>query len=173
MSRKAVAVAVVAGGIALTGCASTQTVTTPGPTVIKTDTVSVPGPVITKVLTKTVRVSVPGPVVTKLVPAPPPPAGATIGTWSGSGNENTPAFYAPQSGDYVVSWSYYGNTDPSVGGGANFIISATDSNANALGLPNDIASSGSGSTEVTGASGSESFNVQAIGTWTITVKSAP
>lgn len=173
MGKKTVAVKVAVGGIVLTGCASTQTVTTPGPTVVTTVKVSVPGPVTTKTVIKSVRVSVPGPVVTKTVQAPPPPTGATIGTWSGSGNENTPAFYAPQSGDYVVSWSYSGNTDPSLGGASNFIISATDSNASALGLPNTIASSGSGSTEVTGSSGTESFNVQATGSWTISVKSAP
>lgn len=173
MGKKTATVTVAIGGIVLTGCATTQTVTTPGPTVKTTAKVSVPGPVTTKTIIKTVKVSVPGPVVTKTVQAPPPPAGTTIGAWSGSGNENTPAFYAPQSGDYVVSWSYSANNDPSLGGATNFIISATDSNASALGLPNNIASSGSGSTEVTGASGSESFNVQATGSWTISVKSAP
>jgi hypothetical protein len=44
-------------------------------------------------------------------------------------------------------------------------------------MPNDIASSGHGSTEITGANGgnTDSFNVQADCTcsWTITVKSAP
>jgi hypothetical protein len=128
----------------------------PGPTVVKT----VPGPAVTKIVTRTVK-------------APPPPPGTVIGTWPGSGNENTPAFGAPDDGNYVVTWSYSGNSDPSLGGASNFVIAATDSGAEALGLPNDIASSGSGSTEVTGASGDERFNVQATGSWTITVKSAP
>jgi hypothetical protein len=41
-------------------------------------------------------------------------------------------------------------------------------------MPNDIASSGHGSTEITGAN-ADSFDVQADCTcsWTITVKSAP
>jgi hypothetical protein len=116
---------------------------------------------------------VPGPTVTQTVPAPPPSAGTEIGSWSGTGNQNTPAFNASANGNYVVSWTYSGNVDPSIGGGSNFIISATDGSAMAEGLPNAIAASGSGSTEVTGASGTESFNVQATGSWTITVKTAP
>lgn len=144
--------------VALAACSSstrtvTVTVTVPGPTVVKT-------------------VQVPGPAVTVTVTAPPPPAGTVIGKWSGTGNENTPAFNAPASGDYVVSWSYSGNDDPSFGGATNFSIQATDSSAEGLGLPDDIAASGSGSTEVTNASGVESFNVDAVGSWTITVKSA-
>jgi hypothetical protein len=127
----------------------------------------------TRTVTVVKTVAVPGPVVTVTVPSSPPPAGTRIGMWSGSGNENTPAFTAPASGDYVVSWTYSGNDDPSSGGATNFAIMATDSNAQALDLPNDIAASGSGSTEVTGASGTESFNVQAAGSWTITVTSAP
>jgi hypothetical protein len=119
--------------------------------------------------------NVPGPTVTQTVqvPAPPPPAGTLIGRWSGSGNQVTPSFNAPASGNYIVKWAYSGNVDPSFGGGTNFAISTTDSNAMGLGLPNDIAASGSGSTEVTGASGTESFNVQATGQWTIKVISAP
>jgi hypothetical protein len=41
-------------------------------------------------------------------------------------------------------------------------------------MPNDIASSGHGSTEISGGN-TDSFNVQADSTcsWTITVKSAP
>jgi hypothetical protein len=122
---------------------------------------------------QTKDVTVPGPAVTKTVQAAPPPAGTVIGTWSGTGNQVTPAFNAPANGDYVVSWTYSNNNDPSLGGATNFAITATDSNATALGLPNDIAASGSGSTEVTGASGVESFNVQAAGSWTIKVVSAP
>jgi hypothetical protein len=130
-------------------------------------------PVHTVTVTKTVNV--PGPTVTQTVqvPAPPPPAGTLIGRWSGSGNQVTPSFNAPASGNYIVKWAYSGNVDPSFGGGTNFAISTTDSNAMGLGLPNDIAASGSGSTEVTGASGTESFNVQATGQWTIKVISAP
>lgn len=114
---------------------------------------------------------------TQAPPTAPPPAPSPtptlIGTWSGTGNQNTPSFSAPASGNYVVSWSYSGNTDPQFGGPNNFIIENTDSSADALGLPNDIQSSGSGSTEVTMASGTESFNVQATGQWTITVNAAP
>jgi hypothetical protein len=43
------------------------------------------------------------PTVIETVPAPPPPAGSAIGKWSGTGNEVTPAFSAPASGDYIVS----------------------------------------------------------------------
>jgi hypothetical protein len=138
----------------IAGC-STHTVTTPGPTV--TNTVEVPGP------TATVTAS----------PAPPP-SGTALGTWSGTGNKNTPAFSAPLSGDYIVSWTYSNNTDPSIGGATNFSISATDPNAFGGSLPNDIATSGSGSTEITGVTpgDAESFNVQAAGQWTIKVVSA-
>jgi hypothetical protein len=117
---------------------------------------------------------VPGPTVTKQVPAPPPPAGTTLGTWSGAGNQVTPAFNPPSSGDYIVKWTFSGNVDPQLGQASNFIVSTTDSNAMGDGLPNVIQASSSGSTEVTGATGSaESFNVQATGSWTITVVSAP
>jgi hypothetical protein len=92
--------------------------------------------------------------------------GSVIGTWSGSGNETTPAFTAPADGNYIVSWRYRDNA------GSNFAITATDGSADALGLPNDIASSGHGSTEATGASGTESFNVIATGHWKVTVVSA-
>jgi hypothetical protein len=117
---------------------------------------NVPGPTVT----------VPGPTVT--ISAAPPATGTLVGKWSGTGNETTPAFNAPASGDFIVSWTYSGND------GSNFIISDTDNNANSLGLPNAIASSGSGSTEITDAAGDvESFNVQAQGSWTIKVVSAP
>jgi hypothetical protein len=147
-----IAVAVIAG------CSTTHTVTTPGPTV--TNTIEVPGPTATATVT---------------VSASPPPAGTPLGTWSGTGNENTPAFSAPQSGDYVVSWTYSNNADPSAGGATNFSISATDPNAAGGNLPNDIATSGSGSTEITGVTpgDAESFNVQSTGQWTIKVISAP
>lgn len=149
-------IGVIGAGV-MAGC-STHTVTTPGPTTTATATVEVPGP------TFTVTAS----------PAPPP-SGTALGTWSGTGNENTPAFSAPQSGDYVVSWTYSNNTDPSIGGATNFSISATDQNAFSGTFPNDIATSGSGSTEITGVTPghAESFNVQATGQWTIKVVSAP
>jgi hypothetical protein len=152
MTRKIItagAAALVA--IAVGACSSTKTV--PGPTITKT-------------------VTVPGPTTTQTVSPPPPPAGTQIGTWSGTGNQVTPAFNAPTSGDYIVKWTFSGNDADGAAGGDNFIISATDSSAEALGLPNTIATSGSGSTEVTEASGVETFNVQATGSWTITVTSA-
>lgn len=74
-----------------------------------------------------------------------------------------------------MSWTYSNNVDPSIGGGTNFSISATDPNAFGGNLPNDIATSGSGSTEITGVTpgNAESFNVQATGQWAIKVVSAP
>jgi hypothetical protein len=60
-------------------------------------------------------------------------------------------------------------------GGDNFIVNPTDSNVNALSTPNDIATSGSGSTEVTQDPGpTDAFNVQADDgdTWTIKVVAA-
>lgn len=141
--------------ISIGACSSTSTVTrtTPGPTV-------------------TATVQVAGPTVTQTVSAPPPPAGTKMGSWSGTGNQVTPAFNAPASGDYIVAWTFSGNDADGTPGGDNFIISATDPATDASALPNVIATSGSGSTEVTGASGTESFNVQATGNWTIAVTSA-
>jgi hypothetical protein len=152
------ATALVGAGLAISigACGSTSTVTR-----------TVPGP------TVTATVQVAGPTVTQTAPAPQPAAGTRLGSWSGSGNQVTPAFNAPDSGDYVVSWTFSGNDADGASGGDNFIISANDSGADALSLPNVIATSGSGSTEVTQASGTESFNVQATGSWTITVTSAP
>ena len=130
-----------------------------------------PGPAPT--VTVTARAA-PAPAASETAQAPAPPAaGNVIGRWSGTGNQVTPAFSAPASGNYIVKWAYSGNVDPSLGGATNFIIGANDPNATADGLPNDIAASGHGSTEVTGASGSQSFNVQAAGHWTIKVISAP
>lgn len=150
------AVGVISAGVII-GC-SAHTVTTPGPTITKS--VEVPAPTVTVTVTKS---------------PPPPPTGTTLGTWSGTGTKNTPTFSAPHSGDYVVSWTYSNNVDPSIGGGTNFSISATDSNAFSGSLPDDIATSGSGSTEITGVTpgAAESFNVQATGQWTIKVVSAP
>jgi hypothetical protein len=137
-----------------------------------TTTATLPG----KTITKTVPVRGPTKTVIKTVPAPPPPAGSAIGRWSGTGNEVTLAFSAPASGDYIVSWNYSGNVDNSFGSSSatNFSISPTDQNAFEGDLPNDIATSGSGSTEITGVTPGhpESFNVQAAGQWTIKVAAA-
>ena len=123
----------------------------------------------------TVTVFRPGAATTETVTdSPPPPApGTRIGKWSGSGNQVTPAFTVPDDGNYIVTWAYHGNDDCSFGScqGSNFAISNTGDGLG-MGLPNDIAGSGSGSTEVTGGSGTDRFNVQATGHWTITVRSA-
>lgn len=120
---------------------------------------AVPGPTVT----------VPGPTVTASPPAPA--AGAKIGSWSGSGDEVTPAFNVPGNGDYIVTWQYSGNSDSY--GGSNFTIDNTGSGLG-MDLPNDIAGSGHGSTEITGASGTDRFNVQSLPacSWTISVKAA-
>jgi hypothetical protein len=129
-----------------------------------TKSVPVPGPTVTK----------PGPTVTVTESAPPPAAGAVIGTWRGTGNQTTPAFNVPDSGNYTVLWSYSGNTDSSFGSSSatNFMVDETTGGGESMGLPNNIAASGQGSTMVTGASGVDSFNVQAAGSWVITVKAA-
>jgi hypothetical protein len=153
----------------------TQDVPVPGKTKTVTVKVPVPGPTKTVTKTVTVRVPVPGPTttVTQEVPAPPPPQGSVIDTFSGSGNQVTPAFNVPDGGDYIVLWSYSGNVDTSFGTdqATNFAITETGGGIG-LDLPNDIASSGSGSTEVTGANSNDRLNVQATGQWTITIKSA-
>lgn len=159
-------------GIGTIGCSADHTVTlTKTVTVVKTKDVPVPGE--TQTVVK--KVPVPGPTktVTKEVPAPPPPQGAVTNTFSGSGNQVTPAFNVPDDGNYIVDWSYSGNVDNSFGTGqaSNFIISETGG-GEGLGLPNVVASSGSGSTEVTGAGSTDRLNVQALGQWTITIKSA-
>jgi hypothetical protein len=153
-AKAATALAIATLAVVAAGCTTTKTV---------------PGPKVTVTATQTV----PGPTVTQTVSAPPPAPGATIGKWSGTGNQVTPAFNVPDSGNYIVTWSYYGNVDTSLGSSqaTNFSIQETGGGSGGD-LPNDIAASGSGSTEVTSASGTDSFNVQAIGHWTITVKSA-
>lgn len=104
-------------------------------------------------------VDVPGPTITVTAqPAAPAPSTA-LGRWSGNGTSSKVSFAAPASGDYVVSWRFSGNTTGY--GGDNFIMNDTDSNADSFSLPNVIQESGSGSTEVTGASGTEVLNVQA------------
>lgn len=140
-----------------------------------TKTVSVPGP--TKTVNHNVVKDVPGPTKTVIktvtVPAPPPPAGAKVATFNGTGTETTPAFNVPSSGDYIVAWSF-SNNDQQGDGGDNFIMAATSQSVDTISLPNDIATSGHGSTEVTGDSGSDSFNVQADDTasWTVTITAA-
>jgi hypothetical protein len=70
-----------------------------------------------------------------------------------------------------VSWNDSGNVDNSIGSSSatNFSISPTDQNAFEGDLPNDIATSESESTEITGVTSDhqESFNVQAAGQRTI------
>ncbi len=162
---KGVGAVVAAGALIGIGAAigssgnSTKTVTVPGPTITKT--VPVPGPTVTT----------PGKTVT--VSPPPPATGSVIATFKGTGNENTGKFTVPDSGNYIVAWSYSGNVDTAFGQSQapNFAIQETGDGMS-LGLPNDIAASGHGSTEVTGASGTDSFNVEAAGSWTITVKAA-
>lgn len=143
-------------------------------TVTKTVTVTknVPGPVRTVYKTKDVPVPGPTKYVTKYVPASQGPAGTTIAAYSGTGSQVTGSFAVPASGDYIIKWSYSGNTDPTIGGGTNFSISDTNSSGMPGNEPNDIAVSGQGSTEDTGMSGQQAFNVQATGQWSITVISA-
>lgn len=146
-------------GIGLAGH-SGSTAATPQPTV----TVTAPGS------------PVAGPTVTVTASPPAPSTGQVIGKWSGSGNEHTPEFTPPDSGNYVVSWQYSGNVDTSFGDSqaTNFTIENTNSDAFGSSLPNDIAASGHGSTEITGADGPDSFNVQSASgcKWTITVTGA-
>lgn len=173
MKRFAKAGIAVAAGAALIGIgaaigsagSSTAAIAKP---VTVTRQVPVPG----ETKTVTVKVPVPGPTktVTVSVPAPPPAPGDVISTYSGNGSQVTPAFNVPDDGDFIVAWSYSGNWDD--GQGSNFIVTDNGSSLGALSLPNTIASSGSGSTEVTGANATDSLNVQAIGHWTLTIRAA-
>ena len=174
MSRTAeflIAVAAIFAIVAAAACGTTQTVThnVPGPTVTATPpavTQTVTAPPVTHTATAPAQVS------TVTASPPPPTAGATLLNHTGSGNSVTPSFTVPDSGNYVVAWQYSGNDSSGIGGD-NFSISNTGSGFTGN-LPNDIATSGHGSTEVTGDSGTESFNVQADSTctWTITVTAA-
>jgi hypothetical protein len=110
----------------------------------------------------------PGATVTVTASPPPPAAGTVIRTFSGSGNEVTPKFSVPADGSFTVAWSYYGNSDSY--GPSNF--SVTDNGGGFGDLPNDIAASGSGSTQVNNASAADSLNVQAAGHWTLTLRAA-
>jgi hypothetical protein len=180
--RRSAALAVTAvilgsGALGVTAC-GTKTVfkAVPGPvtTVIK----DVPGPVKTVIKTiplKTVIKDVPGPVTTviKDVPTPAPTEG-TLLNFSGAGTEETPGFTVAGDGDYTVSWTFSGNIDPSAGIASNFIVQEDGGNdTNALDLPNVIDASGGGSTGVTEDAGRHTFDVQADGSWTIKVVSAP
>jgi len=118
------------------------------------------------VTTTAVR-EVPGPDVTVLEPAPPD--GGVIGTYRGAGSQVTPEFNVPDSGDYIVAWSFSGNADSS--GPSNFIVTEAGPGTD-TGLPNVIGVKGSGSTEVLGAGPTDRLSVQAAGSWTIVIKSA-
>jgi len=148
------------------GAASNSSTAAAGPAVTKT--IPVPG------ATQVVKVPVPGPTKvvykTRTVQAPPPAPGQQIAVYNGSGNQVTPAFNIPDSGNYIVKWSYSGNNAD--GSADNFIIENTG-DGDGSGLPDDIQVSGSGSTEVTGSSAAtDALNVQSTGSWTITVVSA-
>lgn len=109
-------------------------------------------------------------------PSPAAPApGNVIAKYHGSGSDTTPHFKVPSNGVYDVSWSYYGNVDNSLGESMpdNFNIENTG-DGDGMDLPNDVKTSGSGSTEVTDGDGTDSFNVQANSAahWTITIKTA-
>jgi hypothetical protein len=165
----AIAVVALGAGIGI-GAGAGSTTTTVTHTVNHTVTKDVPGPVTIKTVTRTVKI--PGPTVykTRYVPASQGPTGTTIASYSGSGSQNTGSFNVPSTGDYIVEWTYSNNFED--GTGSNFIINDTNNTGEAGNEPNDIAGSGSGSTEDTGMTGSQSFNVQADGNWTIKVISA-
>jgi hypothetical protein len=134
---------------------------------------SSPAPAVTVTASAAAAAPAPAVTVTETVSPPPPAAGEKIATFKGSGNAVTPPFNVPDSGNYIVTWYYSGNVDTSFGNSqpANFSVANT---GDGLGgdLPNDIAASGHGSTEVTGGTGTDRFNVQAAGSWTITVTAA-
>ena len=115
--------------------------------------------------------------IANTAPAPaasPPFTPVTLLKFSGSGTEVTPSFTATGNGDYIVYWTFAGNDSSGIGGD-NFIMNEDGGrDFNALGLPNDIQASGSGSTEVTDDAGMHTFNVQADQTadWTVKVVSA-
>jgi hypothetical protein len=157
-----------------TTASHTTVKTVAGRTVTVNHKVPVPGPTHYKTVIK--KVPVPGPTQYKTVyvPASQGPAGTTVANYSGSGTQATGSFSVPGSGDYLVKWSYSGNNDCSLGScqASNFAITETGSTTSGN-MPNEIQASGSGSTEVTGDSGNEAFNVQSAGSWTITVKSLP
>lgn len=123
---------------------------------------------VTRTVIKTLEVPK---IVIETVTPPPPPAGSTVLDYSGSGTSVTPRFTVP-SGNYTISWTFTGNSVNGIPGGDNFIISqqpSNDPNGGPLDLPNVIATSGQGSTGVTGDPGTHYFNVQATGSWTVKV----
>lgn len=165
-------VAIAGSAIGLTACSTglKPTATAPSPAShtgqSAADAANLPQPTVTK------TVQVPVNCKTQYVPASQGPTGTVIATYSGTGTEATGKFNVPASGDYVVKWSYSSNTDPSIGGGSNFSITPISSSGMSGNYPNDIAKSGSGSTEDTGMSGGQAFNVMATGYWKVTVISA-
>lgn len=98
-----------------------------------------------------------------------PRPGSVIARFHGHGNFTTRHFKVPANGVYDLSWRYSGNSDSSFGQTMpdNFIISNTGDGMGET--PNDVAASGSGSTEVTGATGTDSFNVQSGANSTVTI----
>jgi hypothetical protein len=155
IASAAIAAAIATGAVA---CKSTATSTAPPPASSSAPVKAVAAP------------------ATSAMPTPPPPStppqSVTLLKVSGMGSEATPHFSSP-TGNYKVSWSYSGNADQY--GGSNFIITEDASNdMNApLSLPDDIAATGQGSAETAGDPGSHFFNVQSVGSWTITVVSEP
>jgi hypothetical protein len=183
--------------VAVPGPTVTKTVAVPGPTVTQTvagpaQVVTVPGPVQV--------VNQPGPTVTQTVTAPAPtvtvtqtvsdpqnvsgpqnfsgpqyvsgplPSGTVLDAFKGRGHEITPTFDVPAGGVYIVIWSYSGNTDPRRGSPADFAISQDGSGLRGD-LPHDVAAAGQGRSEVTCAgSTTDSLNIQATGTWVITIE---
>lgn len=145
-------------GIAIGSGGGTTTVA--GPAKVVTKNVPVPGPTVTKIKTVTEKPAAPA-------------AGATVLDYTGHGSAVTPQFQVPASGDYVLSWTFDGNTTGF--GGDNFIVNPTDSSVFTGSTPNDIATAGKGSTEITQDPGpTEAFNVQADdgATWTLKVVAA-
>lgn len=105
-----------------------------------------------------------------------PAAPVTLLTFTGHGNESTPAFTT--HGDYTVTWTYSGNVDTTEGSSlpSNFIMNLnTTGQGPDIGFNgvNDISASGSGNQTVSGDSGSHYLTVQAIGDWTVKVTAVP
>lgn len=111
-------------------------------------------------------------------PAPSTPAAQpvafkpqTLLSDQGMGTQTTRQFTS-DSGNYIVSWVYTGNVQGGIA--SNFILSEDGGNdfaSDMASLPNDIASAGHGSTEITGDTGTHRFNVQSVGSWTLKVTS--
>jgi hypothetical protein len=111
------------------------------------------------------------PAPAKPAPKPAPAKPVVLLGQTGTGTQVTRSFHSA-SGTYKVVWVYSNNGDQY--GPSNFIMSEDGGNDfNALSLPNDIAAHGQGSTEITDDPGTHTFNVQATGTWAVTVVSVP